>query len=439
MFVVTGRKEDVAAAKREILSAAEHFSQIRASRRNNNSSGASSGLPCPPALSVPGQVTIQVRVPYRVVGLVVGPKGATIKRIQQQTHTYIVTPNRDREPIFEVTGLPENVEKAKQEIESHIALRTGGVLDGNMPGLNGMPPSCGNLNNVEESNDFHSNGIDAGFHEISNDVLCSMYKPPSSQSAFTSYSTALNQSNNLLSQHALKQDNGMFAFPPLNGLSKMSEFNSPSAAPATAALNAGLSTPNLGPYDSDEGIGGSPTLSLASRSIWADLSCESESHTFGSVFPSASSSATFPRRHHSSVTKRLSPPLSSSSGSSEHSGCAVVTTNPTDQPPAHVLVLGEAADTPAVSSTSFTPLTPGTSMSISSSSSSSSPTDSVGSLGRRRHCLLCSDSDIVAALVPCGHNLFCMDCAKVILARPESQRHCPVCQQTPTQAIRIFS
>jgi len=29
VFVVTGRKEDVSAAKREILSAADHFSQIR--------------------------------------------------------------------------------------------------------------------------------------------------------------------------------------------------------------------------------------------------------------------------------------------------------------------------------------------------------------------------------------------------------------------------
>ena len=58
----------------------------------------------------PGQTTVQVRVPYRVVGLVVGPKGATIKRIQQQTRTYIVTPSRDKEPVFEVTGLPENVE-----------------------------------------------------------------------------------------------------------------------------------------------------------------------------------------------------------------------------------------------------------------------------------------------------------------------------------------
>ncbi len=77
--------------------------------------------PGPPNL--PGQTTIQVRVPYRVVGLVVGPKGATIKRIQQQTHTYIVTPSRDKEPVFEVTGMPENVDRAREEIEAHISMR----------------------------------------------------------------------------------------------------------------------------------------------------------------------------------------------------------------------------------------------------------------------------------------------------------------------------
>jgi len=120
VFVVTGRKEDVAAAKREILSAADHFSQIRASRKGG-SGGNGPSAPAP----VPGQVTIQVRVPYRVVGLVVGPKGATIKRIQQQTHTYIVTPSRDKDPVFEVTGLPDNVQVAKREIEAHIAIRTG--------------------------------------------------------------------------------------------------------------------------------------------------------------------------------------------------------------------------------------------------------------------------------------------------------------------------
>ena len=81
VFVVTGRKEDVALAKREILSAADHFSQIRASRKSNINSTLAFGQLM---ANTPGQTTVQVRVPYRVVGLVVGPKGATIKRIQQQ-------------------------------------------------------------------------------------------------------------------------------------------------------------------------------------------------------------------------------------------------------------------------------------------------------------------------------------------------------------------
>lgn len=133
VFVVTGRKEDVNAAKNEILSAAEHFTHIRLQRKNNINGVTLGpvGLNGQPSVinQVPGQTTIQVRVPYRVVGLVVGPKGATIKRIQQTTNTYIITPSREKEPVFEVTGLPNNVESARKEIEAHIALRTGGLID----------------------------------------------------------------------------------------------------------------------------------------------------------------------------------------------------------------------------------------------------------------------------------------------------------------------
>lgn len=77
-----------------------------------------------PTLLQQHQITREVRVPFKVVGLVVGPKGATIKRIQESTHTYIVTPGRDRDPVFEIIGCPENVQKAKKEIESYISLRT---------------------------------------------------------------------------------------------------------------------------------------------------------------------------------------------------------------------------------------------------------------------------------------------------------------------------
>ena len=60
--------------------------------------------------------------------------GATIKRIQQQTSTYIITPSREKEPIFEVTGLPDNVQTARKEIEAHIAIRTGDVIDSGSSG-----------------------------------------------------------------------------------------------------------------------------------------------------------------------------------------------------------------------------------------------------------------------------------------------------------------
>lgn len=111
-------------------------------------------------------MTAYVRVPYKVVGLVVGPKGATIKRIQQQTHTYIITPSREKDPTFEVTGLPENVEAARKEIEQHIANRTGVYPATTI----GTPPSHSfddDTTSIEGHqrggliiNDFHLNGID---------------------------------------------------------------------------------------------------------------------------------------------------------------------------------------------------------------------------------------------------------------------------------------
>jgi rRNA processing protein Krr1/Pno1 len=151
VFIITGRKEDVHIAKKEILSAAEHFSQIRAARKQQNStssssnsstsSGSNTNLHINNLILPSQQTTIQVRVPYRVVGLVVGPKGATIKRIQQTTNTYIITPGRDKEPVFEIAGLPENVEAARIEIESHIAARTG------------QTSSSGNQSPVEDNDD----------------------------------------------------------------------------------------------------------------------------------------------------------------------------------------------------------------------------------------------------------------------------------------------
>lgn len=60
-----------------------------------------------------------------------------------------MTPSRDKEPVFEVTGMPENVDRAREEIEAHIALRTGTCGGMEVPGA--------------DDNDFHFNGTDVSF------------------------------------------------------------------------------------------------------------------------------------------------------------------------------------------------------------------------------------------------------------------------------------
>ena len=431
--MVTGRKDDVCMAKREILSAAEHFSQIRASRRNSSvSSITSNGLTPAGPLSpnAPGQVTIQVRVPYRVVGLVVGPKGATIKRIQQQTHTYIVTPSRDKEPVFEVTGLPENVEKAKQDIESHIAMRTGGALDN------------------QTDDDFHSNGIDSGFHELNgpNDFLNSIYnKTSNGTSGFTAYNNAIN-GNNILSHGS---ESTVFNFPPISNTSRITDLGH------LNGINSFNGFPNM--YDNDEGIG-SPTYNELSNAngLWSD-NMNNDRNTFVSLFGTTSTTATAntPRTigMNGTGTPRISP--TSSEMSSSSAGTSSASHSPPSEHPnvrrIHSDPLASAFTPfitlpselfPVSSSVSTKGLPPSNGLSATAASADNSLLNGVidsNGLSSRRHCIMCSESEVVAALVPCGHNFFCMECASLIVEKPTADRLCPVCQQEPTQAIRIIS
>lgn len=441
VFVVTGRKDDVCMAKREILSAAEHFSQIRASRRNSSvSSITSNGTGLTPAgplsPNAPGQVTIQVRVPYRVVGLVVGPKGATIKRIQQQTHTYIVTPSRDKEPVFEVTGLPENVEKARQDIESHIAMRTGGSLD-NHP-----------------DDDFHSNGIDSGFHELNgtSDFLNSMYnKSPNGTSSFTAYNNAIN-GNSLLSHGT---ESTVFNFPPISGTSRISEVGQLNGFGSFSGF------PNI--YDNDEGIGSPSYDTTSTNGLWSDnINDNRNSTAFVSLFGTTSTTSTTNGHRMNSVNGSGIPRISPTSSEMSSSSSATGTSSASHSPPSeHPNVRRIHSDPLASAFTPFITLpndlfsassntTSGVStkgivsngLSVSASCADSSGLNGVidsNGLSSRRHCIMCSESEVVAALVPCGHNFFCMECASLIVEKPTADRLCPVCQQEPTQAIRIIS
>ncbi|NWR37737.1 MEX3C ligase, partial [Tachuris rubrigastra] len=350
VFVVTGRREDVAAAKRDILSAAEHFSVLRAWRGR--------GGPAPP-----GQTTVRVRVPYRAVGLVVGPKGATIKRIQQQTHTLIVTPGRDGEPVFEVTGTAEGVERAREEMERHIALRTGGLVE------------------LAEGGDFHCSGTDVGFEGGTAAWASRSPLPPARSRTVCS---CRNDSSGSL---------GSGSTDSCFGGSRLADF-SPTSPLGTGSFCFGeTEDPAV-----DSAVCDSLPTPTPTQTVWAPFEPVNAPCGFGGDTAGPAQ----PRRRGSqpSATPRLSP------------------TFPERPLPIHI---------PAFSS--------GTNSYSSSNagSASSSPPES-----RRRHeCLLCFDGEAGAALVPCGHSLFCPGCAGRICDREAPA--CPMCRAAVTQDIQTHS
>ncbi|NXN36649.1 MEX3C ligase, partial [Rhinoptilus africanus] len=384
IFVVTGRKEDVAMAKREILSAAEHFSMIRASRNKNGP--ALGGLPCTPNL--PGQTTVQVRVPYRVVGLVVGPKGATIKRIQQQTHTYIVTPSRDKEPVFEVTGMPENVDRAREEIEMHIAMRTGNYIE------------------LNEENDFHYNGTDVSFEggALGSAWLPSNPVPPSRTRMISNYR---NDSSSSL---------GSGSTDSYFGSNRLADF-SPTSPFSTGNFWFGDTLPSVGTEDLAVDSPAYDSLPTPSQTIWTPFEPVNPLSGFGG---DPAGNAKPQCRGSQPSTPRLSPTFPESL---DHPLARRVRSDP----PSTGHQTGLPIYIPAFSN--------GTNSYSSSNggSASSSPPES-----RRKHdCVICFESEVIAALVPCGHNLFCMECANKICEKETPA--CPVCQTAVTQAIQIHS
>ncbi|XP_016341325.1 RNA-binding protein MEX3A [Sinocyclocheilus anshuiensis] len=346
VFLITGRKEDVALARREIISAAEHFSMLRASR---NKLGVSfSGSPPAP---LPGQTTIQVRVPYRVVGLVVGPKGSTIKRIQQQTCTYIVTPSRDRDPVFEITGSPGNAERAKEEIESHIAFRTGGLHDHNNEN-DCLGPDSGN------------GGLESRLQQVWG--LQGAPRKPLASSFRQNFSDAMVGSS---SGGGGGGGGGMYS---------KGDFTNHGSGDKPCSYFGSEGTQSWGDPDYPKQVA---------------YYAQQRSKSFGGLpLP----------------LTRLSPGLPEP--------CGTGNSNAVGSP--HAQARRAHSEPTAITFTGRLPVP-----------------DSPPAVAR--DCMTCFESKVTAALVPCGHNLFCMECAIRIceLNHPE----CPVCHTLVTQAIRIFS
>lgn len=426
VFVVTGRKEDVAMAQREIIQAAEHFSQIRASRRNSANIGSGSLGPNSP--TIPGHVTKTVRVPYRVVGLVVGPKGATIKRIQQTTNTYIVTPSRDKEPVFEVTGLPENVEKAKGEIEQHIALRTGGILEH-------TPPENGDAN-------------------LYNGFTSPLFSPTGN----TSFSSFLDHNHTPHNHHQRSGSTESYTgyYASSSGSSKFSDLGVKSPFTNNGFFSNDIVPSPTAELDSPRSSAFDPAPGSPAPSMWPDFAA-----TRTALNRSVGSNSLQISRLHSSTmenendmeplnlkqppTRRMiSEPMKRDTLPGNSIRCSYSAFSPTDlingSRNGEMVYTGgplNGLSSPTIDISANGSLSDG-----SSGSQASSPGASMRRVGgaiddtlKRKLCYVCNSSDVVAALVPCGHNLFCMDCAAKM--RNDS-KECPACGKLVEQVIRII-
>lgn len=251
-----------------------------------------------------------------LVGLVVGPKGATIKHIQQQTQTYIVTPSRDKEPVFEVTGLPDNVQSARKQIEAHIALRTGNTHSNEMTGDLLTSPLLSNL---------YKNGLSSLLEQLDlKDTEINQYNTNAQMASSTGSSTCSSSSS---------------------GSSTSSKSASMMIRPELIDLWKTIGNENS--IDCDEGIGDSSPIN-----IWS---------------------------------------LQNSS------------------------LLG----------------------SRSSPTASASPTDSLLTSNKMKTCCYyCGEKEINSMLIPCGHQIYCIECSEKTC---DSREPCLVCNQKPTQSMKTMT
>lgn len=267
-----------------------------------------------------------------------------MKRIQQITNTYIVTPSRDKEPSFEVTGAPENVERARQEIESYIAMRTGGSIDSD---------------------------VDSDYQSLLSPMVDSVFSPTGHLALKTEPSVSKR-----------------FQFPLVGRPTGSPTDNTPGSAfeGNFDAFNGGIPwgverTPHCR---------GSPLSNALSSAVYGPAECEmvpvpaSAPATSEQVFDFSSMQESL------ALLKPQPPSPTESCGSNSSEGTAV--TSPKQSPKLP----------PRSSST----------------------------------CFSCREKEVVAALVPCGHNLFCYPCARHIAYYKGS---CPVCCSQVTTMLRIYN
>ncbi|MES1902195.1 MAG: K y RNA-binding domain [Paramarteilia canceri] len=122
VFVVSGLPENVSTAIKFIKSEVDHFSSIRQQRKIRTDIRCRLEKESFLGSNLDNYCSSFLKVPYSVVGLIVGSKGATIKTIQERAKCYIITPNRSKNSVFEIFGTEQNITIAKKIIFEHLQL-----------------------------------------------------------------------------------------------------------------------------------------------------------------------------------------------------------------------------------------------------------------------------------------------------------------------------
>lgn len=141
VFIVKGKKEDVADAVKALRSASDFFSSLEYQKEASYTTAMAS--------SRGEAIVVKLSIPENYVGLVVGVKGSTIKEIEKQTKTYIQSPTMDSEPVFTITGSPDDCEKAMGFISRYLTLR--GVGPGTMDCISNLESSGGSAPSPQSS------------------------------------------------------------------------------------------------------------------------------------------------------------------------------------------------------------------------------------------------------------------------------------------------
>ncbi len=363
VFSISGRPEHVSSAKREILELVEHLSELRAPRKGTEDK----------------VTTIRIRVPYKVVGLVVGPKGATVKRIQQATQTYIVTPSRHKEPYFEVKGPPANVEKAKKEIERYIALRTKESFD---------------LSEEQVISAMPEDNLAAHFHKglRVESLTCDIASISSPTIQFQCMeempqTIASSQEYSYL-PHSVSKVPSVFQFPTASV--------PPTSAGGGSSVFSGDSWEPLG-ISGGSSVPGDPqkhsnNLSYKTSPMFSGMRFSHHTNSYQSFPTSLSSEISFSQ---TSMMKNGAQPISPT-GSFESNG----------------------------------------SDGLSSVSPNLSPHPRLLSTLSSAHgtCYFCNANEDLAALVPCRHSSFCQSCAHYVAC---AQGSCPICHTQVTNVMQL--